>query len=91
MSVEADILRGLPYFGIVGLGDTAVKEARERIRSSLLANRLPFPRTRKIINLSPASVPKHGGHFDLPIALALLVSAGHFPKSAFLEIYRKLN
>lgn len=87
VSVEADILRGLPYFGIVGLGDTAVKEARERIRSAFLANHLPFPRIRKIINLSPASIPKHGGHFDLPIAIALLASAGYFPKNTTIESF----
>lgn len=78
VSVEADILRGLPYFSIVGLGDTAIKEARERIRSALLKNNLPFPRVRKIINLSPASFPKHGSHFDLPIAIALLSATGLF-------------
>ncbi len=72
VEVEADILRGLPRFTIVGLPDAAVQEARERIRSAITNSGLPFPRTRITVNLAPADVKKEGSLYDLPIALALL-------------------
>ena len=74
--VEADILRGLPAFTIVGLGDTSIKEARDRIRSALKNSGFIFPLQKKVINLSPADVKKQGSLFDLPIALSILASHG---------------
>lgn len=74
--VEADISRGLPSFTIVGLGDTSIKEARERIRVALKNSGFVFPLNRKIISLSPADVKKQGSHFDLPIALKMLIASG---------------
>jgi magnesium chelatase family protein len=71
--IEADISRGLPSFKIVGLGDTSIKEARERIRSALKNSGFVFPLQKKVINLSPADIKKQGSHFDLPIALSMLV------------------
>lgn len=85
ITVEADILRGLPYFGIVGLADASIKEARERVRSAILASKLPFPRVRKIINLSPAALPKHGSTFDVPIAIALLCASGYITVTPSLK------
>ncbi len=73
--VEADIARGLPAFTIVGLGDTSIKEARERIRSALKNSGYKFPSNRKTISLSPADVKKQGSHFDLPIALKILFAS----------------
>lgn len=72
--VEADILPGLPCFTIVGLPDAAVQEARERIRSAVKNSDLPFPRTRITVNLAPADVKKEGSHYDVPIAIALLIA-----------------
>ncbi|MFC1687980.1 YifB family Mg chelatase-like AAA ATPase [Patescibacteria group bacterium] len=72
--VEADILPGLPCFTVVGLPDTAVQEARERIRSAVKNSQLPFPRTRITVNLAPADVKKEGSHYDVPIAIALLIA-----------------
>jgi len=74
--VEADILRGLPAFTIVGLGDTSIKEARDRIRSAIKNSGFIFPLQKKIINLSPADVKKQGSLFDFPIALSILSSSG---------------
>lgn len=70
--VEADISSGLPRFSIVGLPDTAISEARERVRAALKNSGFAFPRTRVTINLAPASIKKQGPMYDLAIALALL-------------------
>lgn len=72
IKVEAQIARGLPYFIIVGLGDSAVTEARERVKTAIQVSGFEFPRFRKVINLSPAHTKKHGTQFDLAIAVSLL-------------------
>jgi len=72
IKVEAQIARGLPYFIIVGLGDTAVIEARERVKTAMQVSGFEFPRFRKVVNLSPAHTKKHGTQFDLAIAVSLL-------------------
>lgn len=75
IAVEADISGGFPAFHVVGLGDTAVQEARERIRSAWKHAGLSFPSNSKIvINLAPADVKKIGTGFDLPIAIAMYLS-----------------
>jgi magnesium chelatase family protein len=61
-------------FSIVGLPDTAVREAKERVRSALAGSGYEFPRRRVVINLSPADLPKGGAAYDLPIALAILIA-----------------
>ncbi len=77
VEVEAHVGTGLPGVQLVGLADTEVREARERVRCALLSCGLPFPHDRRItINLAPADLPKDSGRFDLPIALALLVACG---------------
>ena len=76
IEVEADILRGMSAFNIVGLGDTAVQEAKERVRSAIKNSGFEYPQQKKIINLAPASLKKHGPQFDLPIALGLLCASG---------------
>lgn len=68
-----------PVFAIVGLPDTAVREARERVRSAVLASGFPFPRTRVTVNLAPADLPKVGSAYDLPIALGVLAAARSIP------------
>src|SRR5271168_5564857 len=66
-------------FSIVGLGDKAVTESRERVRSALAAIGLALPYQRITVNLAPADLPKEGSHYDLPIALALLGVMGVLP------------
>ncbi len=74
VEVEVDILRGMPAFDIVGLADTAVQEAKERVRSAIKNSGFDYPQQKKVINLAPADLKKHGPHFDLPIAAGLLLA-----------------
>lgn len=74
VTVEANVGAGLPGMHMVGLGDAAVKESRERIRTAIANSSLAWPRTKIMVSLSPAHLPKAGSHFDLPIALAVLGS-----------------
>lgn len=82
VEVQCAVAPGLPYFGIVGLPDKAVSEARERVRAALAAMSIALPSKRIVVNLSPADLPKEGSHFDLPIALALLAALDIIPKDA---------
>lgn len=79
VDAECDISPGLPGFTVVGLPDTAVQEARERVKSAMRHSEVAFPRTRVTINLAPADLRKAGTHFDLPISLAILTSHGDLP------------
>ena len=74
--IEVDVHRGLPAFNVVGLPDTAVREARERVRAALSNCGFDFPMMRITANLAPASLRKAGPGLDLPIAVALLVASG---------------
>ena len=76
IDVESDMTKGLPALQIVGLGNKAIDEARERVRSAITNSLLEYPAQRITINLAPAELPKDGTHYDLPIALALLTSSG---------------
>ncbi len=80
VEVQCAVAPGLPYFGIVGLPDKAVSEARERVRAAMSAMSIALPSKRITVNLSPADLPKEGSHFDLPIALALLAALDIIPK-----------
>jgi magnesium chelatase family protein len=73
VDVQVQMASGLPAFGVVGLPDKAVSEARERVRSALSAMGLALPPKRITINLAPADLLKEGSHFDLPIALGILI------------------
>ena len=77
--VEAHLAGGLPAFNLVGLPETEVKEARDRVRAALQNSRFEFPARRITVNLAPADLPKESGRFDLPIALAILVASGQLP------------
>ncbi|MDZ4181062.1 MAG: YifB family Mg chelatase-like AAA ATPase [Coriobacteriia bacterium] len=79
IEVQVDIGSGLPAFALVGLGDTAVQEARERVRSAIRAAGYGFPNARVVVNLAPAPLRKHGTGFDLPIAVGILVATGQIP------------
>jgi magnesium chelatase family protein len=81
VEVQADVSSGLPAFTLVGLGDAAVLEARERVRAAIRASGLEFPNARVTINLAPAPLRKHGTGFDLPIAAALLAATRQIPPS----------
>lgn len=77
--VEAHLAGGLPSFTLVGLPETEVKEARDRVRAALQNSRFEFPARRITVNLAPADLPKESGRFDLPIALAILAASGQLP------------
>ncbi len=79
VDVQVSISAGLPSFTIVGLADKAVAESRERVRAALGAIGLGLPPKRITVNLSPADLPKEGSHYDLPIALGLMVASGAVP------------
>jgi magnesium chelatase family protein len=79
IDVEVDTANGLPAVNIVGLPDAAVKESRDRVRAAIDNNGLEFPMQRVTINLAPADSRKEGTHFDLPIALAVLMATGQIP------------
>lgn len=72
VTMQAFISPGLPYFSIIGLPDTSLSEARERVKSACQASGFPWPQTRVTVNLSPASMPKRGSSYDLAIAAAVL-------------------
>src|SRR4030043_511243 len=75
VEVEVDISPGLPSFTVVGLPDTAVQEARERVRAAIRNSGCTFPMKRIVVNLAPADLKKAGPAYDLPIALGILLSS----------------
>lgn len=76
IEVEVDLSNSLPSVAIVGLPDTAVTEARERVRSAIKNSSFSFPQKKVIINLAPADIRKEGTNFDLPIAVGILIEEG---------------
>src|SRR6202042_403381 len=77
VQVEVHLANGLPSFTLVGLADTEVKEARERVRAAIHNSGLEFPHNKRItVNLAPADLPKESGRFDLPIAIGILTASG---------------
>ena len=75
ITVEVHISNGLPGLTMVGLPETTVREARDRVRSAIINSGYAWPAKKITINLAPADLPKEGGRYDLPIALALLVAS----------------
>src|SRR5580658_882942 len=82
VDVQVHIAGGAVAFTVVGLGDKAVAESRERVRSALIASGLALPAKRITVNLAPADMPKEGSHYDLPIALAVMAAIGAVPHDA---------
>ncbi len=82
IEVEADIANGLPAMILVGLPDTALREARDRIRAAIVNSGEEWPQRKITVGLSPASLPKRGSWFDLAIAVGVLAAAGKVPRSA---------
>ena len=76
VTVEVHLASGLPSFTLVGLPDTEVKEARDRVRAAIQNCGFEFPQRRITVNLAPADLPKESGRFDLPIALGILIASG---------------
>src|SRR3984885_15937904 len=85
VDVQVQVAPGLPAFAIVGLPDKAVSEARERVRSALIASGLALPARRIVVNLAPADLPKEGSPYALPIALAVMASMGVIPPDSLNE------
>lgn len=75
IDVETDISKGLPSLQIVGMGNKAIDEAKERVRHAITNSDLDFPKHKIIVNLAPAELPKDGTYFDLPIAISILVAS----------------
>jgi magnesium chelatase family protein len=82
VDVEVTFTGGEPYFILVGLGDKAVGESRERVRGAFAGLGLAMPGKRIVCNLAPADLPKEGSHYDLPIALAVMGAMGVIPPDA---------
>ncbi len=81
IEVESDSKKGLPSIQIVGMGNKSIDEAKERVRSAIANSLLEFPAKKLTINLAPAELPKDGAHFDIPIALSILVVSGQLKQS----------
>lgn len=84
VEVEADLGRGLPGFTLIGLPDTALHEARDRVRAAIINSREPWPDRKITVGLFPATLPKTGSGFDLALAAAILGAAGEVPHSALV-------
>lgn len=76
VEIETDIMRGLPYFNVIGLADASVKEASERVRRAIVNSDFEYPKGRITVNLSPAYIHKKGSHYDLGIAMGILTESG---------------
>lgn len=74
INVEIDISYGLPCFNIVGLGDVAIRESKDRVRAAIINSGFDFPISKITVNLSPAHLKKEGTHFDLAIAVGILIA-----------------
>jgi magnesium chelatase family protein len=87
VEVECDVAQGLPAFTVVGLGDTAVQESRERVRAAIRNSGFVFPMKRVTVNLAPADLRKAGPSYDLPIAIGLLMTSGQIAASVSETVF----
>lgn len=85
IEVEGDSSKGLPTLQIVGMGNKAIDESKERVRSAIKNSDLDFPKKKIIINLAPAEIPKDGASFDLPIAISILIISGQIKQNNIKE------
>jgi len=85
VQVEVHLSGGLPRMSIVGLPEAAVREAKDRVRAAIQCAQYEFPARAITVNLAPADLPKHGGRFDLPIALGILAASGQLVSEALGE------
>jgi len=86
VEVEADLSQGVPGLSLIGLPDTALSEARDRVRAAVVNSRARWPNRRMTINLSPASLPKRGSGFDLALALCVLAADDQLDPAAVAEL-----
>lgn len=86
VEIEADLANGLPAFTIIGLPDAALGEAKDRVRSAAANSGCDLPGRKVTVNLSPASLPKHGSGFDLGIAVAALATSGIVESAAIADV-----
>jgi magnesium chelatase family protein len=93
VTVEVDVRAGLPTFTLVGLGDRAVREARERVQAAIVNSGFEFPARRVTVNLAPAHLRKAGPGFDLAIAAGVLAASGQLPADALerLAVFGELS
>jgi len=86
VEVETKTIQGQPIISIVGLGDTAVKESKERLEAALCQGAYRFPKMKVVINLAPSDMKKSGSHFDLAMAIGLLIETNQL-KSTEIHKY----
>ncbi len=93
VTIEVHLSNGLPAFTIVGLPETSVREAKDRVRSAIINSGLEFPQRRITVNLAPADLPKDGGRFDLAIAMGILAASKQVSDKLFFkyEFYGELG
>ena len=84
--VEVAVTPGIPGMTIVGMGDTAVQEARERVKTAIRSSGFSMPPDKIVVNLAPGNVRKSGSGFDLPIAVGILVATGQLDESILEEV-----
>ena len=77
ISVQVDISAGMPYFEIVGLADTSIKESKERIKTAIKNLNIEFLSRKIVVNLAPANIRKEGSSLDLAIAVGILIASGN--------------
>lgn len=85
VDVQVQLTPGIPQFTIVGLGDKAVTESKERVKAAIISLGLAMPSAKILVNLAPADIVKEGSHYDLPIALGVLASMNLIPKDEIAE------
>src|SRR5689334_3070024 len=86
VEVEADIASGIPTVQLIGLPDTALHEARDRVRAAVVNSGFTWPNRRVTVGLSPASLPKSGSGFDLAIATSVLAASGVIPDARLMSM-----
>lgn len=93
IQVEVHLGRGLPGFQIIGMPETTVREAKDRVKTAIMNSGFNFPAAKIVVNLSPADLPKQGAGFDLAIALGILQASGEIPEGSLqhCEVYGELG
>ncbi|MEK9588132.1 MAG: magnesium chelatase domain-containing protein [Gammaproteobacteria bacterium] len=91
--VELHLSPGLPAIAMVGMPESIMREAKERVRSAVISSGFRWPDSRLTINIAPASTPKSGASFDLAIAVAVLIASGQLPDTLAndAEFYGELS
>ncbi|MEM1263076.1 MAG: YifB family Mg chelatase-like AAA ATPase [Pseudomonadota bacterium] len=93
VTIEVHLAPGLPRFSVVGMAETSVREARDRVRAAIVQAGFSFPQHAITVHLGPADLPKHGGRYDLAIAIGILIASGQLPPDAAanVELYGELS